>query len=136
MTAVPHQQPPFHPQGHPPTYPPGVPPHQGYPPYPYPPQPLLAKRVGYGRSLLASLVWSGVNYVLIIAVAVAQLGPGFSPEIAGYAFGSVLIPALVGALPVWLIARRRVTGMSFWGLVALALPFFVLVRLVIAVGGR
>lgn len=50
---------------------------------------------------------------------------------SGYGLGNMLgrgtLTVLLGALPVWLIARRREGGWPFWQLVLLALPFYLLV---------
>lgn len=84
--------------------------------------------ISYGTALLATLVWAGVNLVLTLAFAG---GPG-SSRAAGQLVGSLLFPTLLAALVTWLIARRR--GWPFPALVALALPFFLLFRVVSAIG--
>lgn len=82
----------------------------------------------YGRALLATLVWAGVNVVLTLAVA----GAPPSSRAAGALVGSLLVSSLLGALLTWLVARRR--PWAFLPLVALALPFFLLFRLLSALG--
>lgn len=78
----------------------------------------------YGRTLLATLVWAALS---IVALAVF-LGPPASAEAAGRAVGALLIPSLLAALITRQVAKR-VAVRSFWQLVALALPAFVVLRL-------
>jgi hypothetical protein len=84
---------------------------------------------------LASAVWAGVNLVAALLVA----GPPSSSEAAGAFVGALIIPVLLAALITWAIARRpspsRPQGWSFGMLVLLALPFYLVLRLVAAVGG-
>ncbi|MPZ64134.1 MAG: hypothetical protein GEU83_00935 [Pseudonocardiaceae bacterium] len=102
------------------------PPHQG----PQPPPP-AGGRTGFGSGLLAALVWVGVNVVL--TVAIVGLPP--SAEAAGtYMFG-LIVPLLLAALLTWVIARRRPGGWPFWQLVLLALPFYMIFRIVVAGAG-
>lgn len=90
-----------------------------------PPPASSGGRTTFGRMLLATLVWVPVNFV----VAVAVLG-GLPPARAGGAFlGSMIVPAVVAALFGWLIARRSERPWEFWKLVLLALPFFLLTRI-------
>lgn len=114
-------------------YPPGQA-YQGQQPYPgpahpgQPPRP--GRKTGFGTALLAALVWPAVNVVLTLAIS--GLPP--SAEAAGAFIGALLIPTLLAALATWLIARRRPHGWRFPLLVLLALPFYLLVR-VLAVAG-
>lgn len=106
-------------------------------PYPGPlhqrPQPAgpTGGRSGFGSALSAALVWVGVNVVLTLAI----VGLPPSPEALGaYMFG-LIVPLLLGALVTWLIARRRPGGWPFWQLVLLALPFYLIFRIVVAGAG-
>lgn len=110
------------------------PPAQGYPPgQPYPGQqpPPPGRRTNFGTALLATLVWPAVNLVLTLAI----VGPPPSAEAAGAFIGALLIPTLVAALATWLIARRRRAPWKFPLLVLLALPFYLLIRVLAAAGG-
>jgi hypothetical protein len=107
--------------------PPYAPPPHGWPPRSPSQVPFRYPHAGYGRSLLAGLVWAGVN----LAVIVVLFGPPPSPRAAGAVTGSLVGAALLTGLAVWLIARTRVSGWPFWQLVALALPFFLVLRLVL-----
>jgi hypothetical protein len=82
----------------------------------------------YGTALLATLVWAGVNLAVTLVVA----GGPPSSRAAGALVGSLLASSLLAALITWLVARRR--PWAFPQLVALALPFFLLFRLLSAVG--
>lgn len=88
----------------------------------------------YGRALLATLVWAALSIVALFVF----LGPPGSSEAAGRAVGALLIPSLLAALVTWRLARRVATR-SFWQLVLLALPAFLVLRLLLgalqAVGG-
>lgn len=90
---------------------------------------------GFGKVFLASAVWAGVNLVVTLLVT----GPPPSSEAAGAFVGGLIIPVLLAALITWAIARRpnprRPQGWSFGMLVLLALPFYLVLRLVAAVGG-
>lgn len=57
--------------------------------------------------------------------------PGQPPSasVAGAYVGGLQIPVLLAALATWLIARRRAGGWPFWQLVLLALPFYLMIRL-------
>ncbi|MQA13423.1 MAG: hypothetical protein GEV09_04390 [Pseudonocardiaceae bacterium] len=89
-----------------------------------PPSPSGGK-TGFGSALLAALVWAGVNLILTIAI----IGPPPSAEAAGaYTFG-LLVPVLLAALITWAIARRR--DWAFWQLVLLALPFYLIIRVLL-----
>jgi hypothetical protein len=100
----------------------------GAPPYPpaldHPPaavgRPIA--RTGVGAALGAAAVWAAVNLVLVLLVA----GPPPSPAAAGRFVGGLLIPGLLAALAVWLIARQR--AWAFWLLVLVAAPFFWVLR--------
>lgn len=102
------------------------PPHQG----PQPPPP-AGGRTGFGSALLAALVWVGVNVVLTVVI----LGLPPSAEAAGTYMFELIVPLLLAALLTWVIARRRPGGWPFWQLVLLALPFYMVFRLVVAGAG-
>lgn len=104
-------------------------PMPGAPPYPpakeHPPPPVgPAGRTGYPKALGATAVWALVNLVLVLAVT----GPPPSAEAFGGLVGTLLFATLLAALPVWAIRRRRATSMLL--LTALALPFFVVLRVI------
>jgi len=94
--------------------------------------PAAAGRSGpsYGRALLATLVWPALNLVALFAL----LGAPGSPRAGGEITGSLLLSSLLAALITWRVARR-VTTRSFWQLALLALPFYLVLRLLGAVGG-
>ncbi len=104
--------------------------HPQQPPYPgqqpYPP----GRRTGFGIALLAALVWAAVNLVLSLTIS----GPPPSAAAAGAFVGALLIPTLVAALATWLIARRRSPSWRFPLLVLLALPFYLVIRVLAAAG--
>ena len=81
----------------------------------------------FGRALLAALVW--VVLLTVVGVALAD-----DAESAGSVFGQLLVAGLLAALVTWLITRKR-PAWPFWKLVLLALPFFLLFRL-LAVAGQ
>jgi hypothetical protein len=107
---------------------PGAPP---YPPHQEHPLPPMGDRgrTGFLIALGAGLVWAAVNLVLVLLVA----GPPPSAQLFGRAVGVVLLPALVAALGTWLVLRRR--ARAFWVVLLVALPFFLVVRVLIAAGG-
>jgi len=123
-------------QPYPPAQP--YPPGQAYPgqqPYPGPAYPgqqphRAGRKTGFGTALLAALVWPAVNVVLTLAIT----GPPPSAEATGAFIGALLIPTFLAALATWLIARRRPHGWRFPLLVLLALPFYLLIR-VLAMAG-
>lgn len=87
-------------------------------------------RTGFGKTLLATLVWVPVNFF----VAVAVLGglPS-SARVAGEFLGRMIVPAVLAALAAWLIARRSERPWEFWKLALLALPFFLVIRILLGV---
>ncbi|MFC4004870.1 hypothetical protein ACFS2C_23665 [Prauserella oleivorans] len=85
------------------------------------------KRAGFGSALLAALVWVPVNFVIALLVAGAP-----SAEQAGAFIGASIVPAVLAGLVTWLIAKRSTPAWAFWKLVLLALPFYLLVRLLLA----
>ena len=98
---------------------------------PPPPVPAQFPRTGYGRSLASCLVWAAATLILITML----VGPPPSAEAFGRVTGSLVVHALIGALPVWLIARNRIAGWPWWQLVLLALPCYLAIRVVLnAVG--
>ncbi|GAA3230327.1 hypothetical protein GCM10017691_23160 [Pseudonocardia petroleophila] len=107
---------------------PGAPP---YPPHVEEPLPPVGGRgrTRYLRALGAAAVWAAVNLVLVLVVD----GPAPSAEALGRVVGGLLVAALLAALGTWLVLRRRAS--AFWVVVLVALPFFVVVRLLTAVGG-
>lgn len=117
--------------------PPNLAPHApmpGAPPYPphveHPPPPVGdVGRTRYPRALGAASVWAAVNLVVVLVVN----GPAPSAEALGRVVGSLLLAALLAALGTWLVLRRR--ARAFWVVVLVALPFFVVLRLLTAVGG-
>lgn len=86
-------------------------------------------KTGFGSALLAALVWAGVN--LILTLAIIGLPP--SAEAAGVYTVGLLVPVLLAALITWAIARRR--DWAFWKLVLLALPFYLILRVVLGGAG-
>lgn len=84
------------------------------------------RRTGYGRSLLATLVWAATNLVVTVIV----MGPPPSPRAAGTFTAGVLVPSLLAAVLTWLIARRARPRYPFWLVVLIALPFYLLFRVV------
>jgi len=82
----------------------------------------------FGRAFLAALVWVGLLTVLGIALAADDAGE------AGYVFGQQIVAGLLAALVTWLITRRAKRRWPFWQLVLLALPFFLLFRLLSVAG--
>lgn len=103
----------------------------GAPPYPEeaepapPPVGQQARRTRFGRALGAAAVWAGVNLVLVLAVAGAPPGAGAFGQLVG----ALVVPTLLAALAVWVIARRR--AWAFWLLVLMAAPFFWVLRAVL-----
>lgn len=93
--------------------------------------PTSGVRTGYGRAALSCLVWAGTSLILIVTL----LGPPPSAGAFGLVAGSLVVHALIAALPVWLIARRRVAGWPWRQLVLLALPCFLVVRLLLTAIG-
>ncbi|MHA6783802.1 hypothetical protein ACVGOW_22855 [Pseudonocardia saturnea] len=106
---------------------PGAPP---YPPYEEHPLPPLGDRgrTGFPVALGAGLVWAAVTLALVLLVA----GPPPSARSFGVTVGGVLLPALLAALGTWLVLRRR--ARAFWVVLLVALPFFLVVRALIAAG--
>lgn len=111
---------------------PELPPHApmpGAPPYPaadeHPPPPVgRAAGTGYPTVLGATALLAAVNVALIVVLA----GPAPSARAAGGVFGALLVAMVLASLPTWLIARRR--ALRFPLLVALALPFYLVFRLI------
>jgi hypothetical protein len=108
-----------------------LPPHApmpGAPPYPaaeeHPPPPVgrPAPRTGFSRALGAAAIWTVVNVVLVLIVAG---GPSGGSDVARLV-GALLVPTLLAALAVWLVARHR--AWSFWLLVLSAAPIFWVLR--------
>ncbi|MBC3189651.1 hypothetical protein H7X46_01035 [Pseudonocardia sp. C8] len=85
---------------------------------------------GFGRSVLAAACWAAVSLILTFAVA----GAPPSAEAAGRVTGSLLVATLLAALVTWLIVRRRARW-AFWKLALLALPFFLVLRVLGSVPG-
>lgn len=104
-----------------------------WPQRPYPGQqpPPSARRTGFGLAFLAALVWPMVNTLVTLIVS----GPPPTAGLAGQYVGSLLIPTLLAALAVWLIARRRRQPWRFPLLVVLALPFYLVLRVLTMAGG-
>jgi hypothetical protein len=103
-------------------------PTESPPPVPSP-APLAgrAARPGYRRALLATLVWAGVNLIVTLLVS----GPPPSPRAAGAFTGALLFVTLVAGLITSRIARRvRPHGWPFWQLLLLALPFYLILRVI------
>ncbi len=69
-----------------------------------------------------------------MVLTLAITGPPPSAEAAGAFIGALLIPTLLAALTTWLIARRRPHAWRFLLLVLLALPFYLLIRVLAAAG--
>lgn len=117
--------------------PPNLMPHApmpGAPPYPahvdHPPPPVGDRgRTGYLRALAATAVWAVANLVVVLVVA----GPAPSPEALGRVVGALLLAAVLAAVGVWLVLRRR--KRAFWVVLLVALPFFLVLRLLSAAGG-
>lgn len=116
-----------------------LPPHApmpGAPPYPAAPEPAPppvgrpAPGTKFRTALGAAAIWAAVNIVLVLIVA------GAPPSVSAVARlpAAMVIPTVLAALAVWLIARHR--GWAFWLLVVTAAPFFWVVRaLTTLVGG-
>ncbi|WP_346278257.1 hypothetical protein [Pseudonocardia sp.] len=110
-------------------------PMPGAPPYPsaeeHPPPPIgrPAARTGFRAALGAAAVWAGVNLALVLIVTGA---PPSTTDVARF-LGALLVPTLLAALAVWLIARGR--AWPFWLLVLAAAPFFWVLRAVAAQAG-
>jgi hypothetical protein len=100
----------------------------GAPPYPEPPEsdpPPVGKpprRTRFATALGAAAVWAAVNLVLVLAVAGAP--PGLAA--LGEFVGALVLPTLLAAVLVWVIARRR--AWAFWLLVLVAAPLFWVLR--------
>lgn len=116
--------------------PPGLPPHApmpGAPPYPphveHPLPPVGGRgRTRFRAAVGAALVWAVINLLLILVVD----GPAPSAEQLGYAVGRLVVPALLAAVGTWLVLRRRAT--ASWVVVLVALPFYLLVRVITLAG--
>ncbi len=80
---------------------------------------------------MATLVWLAVNVVLTLAIS----GLPSSAEAAGAFAGALVSATLLAALVTWLIARRSPQGWRFPLLVLLALPFYLVVRVLAEAGG-
>jgi hypothetical protein len=101
---------------------PGAPP---YPPAPAPPPPPVGQRpprTGFRAALGAAAIWAAVNLALVLLVTGA---PGDARTLGAFV-GALVVPALLAALVVWLVARRR--GWSFWLLALAAAPVFWVLR--------
>jgi hypothetical protein len=112
-----------------------LPPHApmpGAPPYPAAPEPAPAPvatprtRTRFRAALGAATVWAAVNLVLVLVVS----GAAGSAEALGRSVGGLVVPTLLAALAVWMIARRR--GWPFWLLVVVAAPLFWVLRAVLS----
>ncbi len=79
-------------------------------------------RTGYGRAVLACLVWAATSLLLILVL----LGSPPSVGAFGLVAGSLLIHALLAALPVWFVVRHR--AWARWQVLVLALVCFLAVR--------
>lgn len=77
-------------------------------------------------SLRATLVWAAIN--LIVALVVAGGMP--APRVLGAFIGGLAVMTLLAALATWACARVKKTGWRFWQLTLLALPVFLVLRLV------
>jgi hypothetical protein len=108
---------------------PGAPPYPPAEEHPLPPIGRPSARTGFGAALGAAAVWAGVNLVLVLVVTGA---PPSTTDVARF-LAALLVPTLLAALAVWLIARRRVW--PFWLLVLAAAPFFWVLRAVAAQAG-
>ncbi|MFC4949752.1 hypothetical protein [Pseudonocardia sp. GCM10023141] len=109
-----------------------LPPHApmpGAPPYPaqpeLPPPSIIRPATGstYRAAVSATAIWALVNLVLQLVIA----GPAPSLRAFGILLGSLVVHTLLGALLVWIVARRKVW--PFWYLVVLALPVFWIIRI-------
>jgi len=69
-----------------------------------------------------------------VLFAVALAGPPDDDFQIGYLLGRLLVPTLLGAVGAWLIARRSATAWPLWRLGLVALPFFLLVMVLLAAG--
>jgi len=79
---------------------------------------------------VATLPWPVLTIALIFALATPPAG-GYN---IGYMIGRLLLPTLVGAACAWLFARRSDIAWPTWRLALVALPFFLLVLLLLAAG--
>jgi hypothetical protein len=82
---------------------------------------------GYVRSLRACAVWAALNLLVILAA----FGPPPSAGAAAGVLGALVLSVVLGAVAVRLVTRARPAAWPFWQLLALALPFFLVVRLVL-----
>jgi hypothetical protein len=100
---------------------PGAPPYPEAPEHGPPPIGRPARRTRFVTALGAAAVWAAVNVVLVVAVA------GVPPAFGWFAV-ALIVPTVLAALAVWVIARRR--AWAFWLLVFLAAPLFWVLRAV------
>jgi hypothetical protein len=105
---------------------PGAPPYPEAPDHGPPPVGQPARRTRFRAALGAAAVWAGVNLALVLSVA----GPPGDAEAYGRVVGAPLVPALLAALVVWAVARRR--AWPFWLLVFAAAPLYWLLRSVLS----
>lgn len=115
--------------------PPDLPPHApmpGAPPYPpyqeHPPPVGDRGRTGFLVALGAALVWAAVNLTLVLLLG----GAPSSARSLGRLVGGLVLPALFAAVGTWLVLRRR--ARAFWVVLLVALPFFLLIRVLVAAG--
>jgi hypothetical protein len=109
---------------------PGAPPYPAAPEHAPPPIGRPAPGTKFVTALGAAAIWAAVNVVLVlIVVGAPPAGSAVTRLLA-----ALVVPAVLAALAVWLIARRR--GWAFWMLVVTAAPFFWVLRsLTTLVGG-
>jgi hypothetical protein len=101
---------------------PGAPPYPESPEHAPPPVGQPPRRTRFLAVLGAAAVWAVVNLVLVFAVAGSPPGPAALGEVVG----ALVVPTLLAALVVWMVARRRAWG--FWLLLLVAAPLFWVLR--------
>lgn len=106
---------------------PGAPP---YPPYvEHPPPPMGDRgRTDFLTALGAAAVWAAVSLTLILLLG----GAPTSARSLGRLVGILVLPTLFAATATWLVLRRR--ARAFWVVALVALPFFLLIRVLSVVG--
>ncbi|HEV2778050.1 MAG TPA: hypothetical protein VGX25_01490 [Actinophytocola sp.] len=94
-------------------------------------RPRAAESNTYKRALLACLPAS-------IILAAATLAAGVDTKVdgrdLGYAAGMAVFPALIAALVLWLIVRRKRRPWPYWRLLALGSVFVLAVQLIATAG--
>lgn len=85
-------------------------------------------RTGYGMVLFCTLVWAGLVFVLTLVT----IGPPQSSRVMIAFISDLVFASLLGGLVTWAVAQRRQDRWPLWQLILLALPFYLLFRIVTA----